>query len=229
MPDSRILLIEDDRKISETVARGLTDAGFEVDVVYDGDAALVKARRNKYDLLLLDLMLPKRDGLSVLRELRAQGDNSKVLILSAKHNPADRVVGLNIGADDYLTKPFLFAELEARCKALLRRGTPSRVQNETHLEAGPFRIDLVSRVAFLDGNRIDLRPKEFMLLELCMRRPGEILTKNQILEQIWRYNFDPQTNVVDVLVCRLRTKIQGDSARKTLRTIRGRGYVFEPI
>jgi two-component system OmpR family response regulator len=229
MAESRILLVEDDTKISESIVKGLTDVGFAVDVAFDGESALAKAHGNRYDLLLLDLMLPKKDGLSVLRELRSSGEHAKILILSAKRNVDDRVAGLEIGADDYLTKPFVFQELIARCRALLRRDKTKRSASETKLVSGIIELDLVGRVAAVNGKSVELRPKEFCLLEYFIRNQGQILTKDQILAQIWRYNFDPQTNVVDVLVCRLRNKIQDPDAARLIKTIRGMGYVYNSL
>jgi two-component system OmpR family response regulator len=221
----KMLLIEDDAKISEFVAKGLIQAGFEVDVAHDGEAGLDLALEANYELLILDLMLPRMDGLAVVEKLRARGVQSKVLILSAKRSVDDRVLGLQKGGDDYLTKPFAFSELLARCQALMRR--PSQSTPLSQLTFDDININLLNREVSRSGQKIELQAKEFALLEYFMRSPGVVISKTQILESIWNYNFDPQTNVVDVLVCRLRNKIDKDFPTKMIHTIRGIGYVFK--
>src|SRR5665213_1427818 len=171
MDNSQILLIEDDVKISDFIAKELNAVGFHVDIAHDGVGALDMARAKSYDLMLLDLMIPKKDGLSVLAELRAQGERAKIMILSAKRKVDDRVAGLEVGADDYLTKPFVFTELLARCRALLRRAPDSSVV-ETRMVSGPIVLDLLTRDASLNGQKLDLRPKEFALLDFFIKNPG---------------------------------------------------------
>jgi heavy metal response regulator len=218
------LLVEDDETISEFVARGLREAGFAVDCAADGDAGLAAALSQTYDVAILDVMLPKRDGLSVIDELRRRGITTPVLILSARRSVDDRVRGLQAGGDDYLTKPFAFAELLARVQALVRRAT--RAPEPTTLTVADVVLDLLSRRVTRDGVSIDLRPREFALLEYLMRNPGRVVSKTMILSHVWEYSFDPQTNIVDVLVSRLREKIDRPFEKKLLHTVRGVGYVL---
>jgi two-component system OmpR family response regulator len=222
----RALLVEDDATIAEFVARGLREAGFAVDREADGDAALAAALRQAYDVAIIDLMLPKRDGLSVIEELRRRKVATPVLILSARRSVDDRVRGLQAGGDDYLTKPFAFAELLARVQALLRRST--RAPETTTLTVDDLTLDLLSRRVTRAGQPVDLRPREFSLLEYLMRNAGRVVSKTMILSHVWEYNFDPQTNIVDVLVSRLRDKIDRPFERKLLHTVRGVGYVLRP-
>jgi two-component system, OmpR family, response regulator len=220
----RALLVEDDETISEFVARGLREAGFAVDCAADGEAVLPAALSQPYDVAVLDVMLPKRDGLSVIDELRRRGIATPVLILSARRSVDDRVRGLQAGGDDYLTKPFAFAELLARVQALVRRAT--RAPEPTTLTVADLVLDLLSRRVTRDGVSIDLRPREFALLEYLMRNPGRVVSKTMILSHVWEYSFDPQTNIVDVLVSRLREKIDRPFEKKLLHTVRGVGYVL---
>jgi two-component system, OmpR family, response regulator len=220
----RVLLVEDDGAIAEFVARGLREAGFAVDCAADGDAGLNAALEHAYDAAIVDLMLPKRDGLSIIDELRRRQIALPVLILSARRSVDDRVRGLQAGGDDYLTKPFAFAELLARLQALLRRST--RAPEPTTLAVEDVRLDLLSRRVTRGGVAIDLRPREFALLEYLMRNPGRVLSKTMILSHVWAYNFDPQTNIVDVLVSRLRERIDRPFEKKLLHTVRGVGYVL---
>jgi two-component system OmpR family response regulator len=220
----RALLVEDDATIAEFVERGLREAGFAVDREADGDAGLAAAMRAPYDVAIVDLMLPKRDGLSLIEELRRQGVAMPVLILSARRSVDDRVAGLQRGGDDYLTKPFAFAELLARVQALLRRAT--RAPEPTTLTVADIVLDLLSRRVTRAGHQIDLRPREFALLEYLMRNAGKVVSKTMILSHVWEYNFDPQTNIVDVLVSRLREKIDRPFEKKLLHTVRGVGYVL---
>ena len=220
----RALLIEDDDTISEFVARGLREAGFAVDRERDGAAGLDAALNQSYDVAVVDVMLPKRDGLSVIEELRRRGVTTPVLILSARRSVDDRVRGLQAGGDDYLTKPFAFAELLARVQALVRRA--SRTAEPTTLTVEDLVLDLLSRRVSRVGTAIDLRPREFALLEYLMRNTGEVVSKTMILSHVWEYNFDPQTNIVDVLVSRLREKIDRPFEKKLLHTVRGVGYVL---
>jgi DNA-binding response OmpR family regulator len=220
----RVLLIEDDRTIADFVMRGLREAGFAVDHEADGEAGLEAALQQSYDVAIVDLMLPRRDGLSVIDALRKRGAATPVLILSARRSVDDRVKGLQAGGDDYLTKPFAFAELLARVQALVRRA--SRSPEPTTLTVEDLVLDLLSRRVTRGGTALDLRPREFALLEYLMRNAGKVVSKTMILSHVWDYRFDPQTNIVDVLVSRLREKIDRPFERKLLRTLRGVGYVL---
>jgi two-component system OmpR family response regulator len=221
----RLLVVEDDRKIASFVVRGLKQAGFAVDHADNGEDGLHLALAESYDAAVLDIMLPKLDGLSVVEELRRQKISTPVIILSAKRSVDDRIKGLQAGGDDYLTKPFSFAELLARIHALLRRsgqGTES-----TRLTVGELSLDLLTREVQRSGKRMDLQPREFALLEYLMRNSGRVLSKTMILEHVWGYDFDPQTNVVDVLVSRLRNKVDRDFEKKLIHTHRGIGYAIK--
>jgi DNA-binding response OmpR family regulator len=220
----RVLLIEDDRTIADFVMRGLREAGFVVDHEADGEAGLEAALQQPYDVAIVDLMLPRRDGLSVIDALRKRGAATPVLILSARRSVDDRVKGLQAGGDDYLTKPFAFAELLARVQALVRRA--SRSPEPTTLTVEDLVLELLSRRVTRGGTALDLRPREFALLEYLMRNAGKVVSKTMILSHVWDYRFDPQTNIVDVLVSRLREKIDRPFERKLLRTVRGVGYVL---
>src|SRR5712691_5673213 len=222
----RALLVEDDATIGEFVVRGLREAGFAVDHESDGETGLAAATKSPYDVAIVDLMLPKRDGLSLIEELRRQGVGTPVLILSARRSVDDRVAGLQTGGDDYLTKPFAFAELLARVQALVRRAT--RAPEPTTLTVADVVLYLLSRKVTRAGKPIDLRPREFTLLEYLMRNQGKVVSKTMILSHVWEYNFDPQTNIVDVLVSRLREKIDRPFEKKLLHTVRGVGYVLRP-
>jgi len=218
------LLIEDDDTIADFVARGLREAGFAVDRAADGAEGLDAALAQTYDVAVVDVMLPRRDGLSVIEELRRKGVITPVLILSAKRSVDDRVRGLQAGGDDYLTKPFAFAELLARVQALVRRA--SRTPEPTTLTVEDLVLDLLSRRVTRAGNAVDLRPREFALLEYLMRNAGKVVSKTMILSHVWEYNFDPQTNIVDVLVSRLRDKVDRAFDTKLIHTVRGVGYVL---
>ena len=220
----RALIVEDDATIADFVARGLREAGFAVDVAPDGEEALESTRQQVYDVAIVDLMLLKRDGLSVIDEMRRHGISTPVLILSARRTVDDRVKGLQAGGDDYLTKPFAFAELLARVQALVRRAT--RTPEPTTLTVDDLVLDLLSRRVTRGLKPIDLRPREFALLEYLMRNAGRVVSKTMILSHVWEYNFDPQTNIVDVLVSRLREKIDRPFEKKLLHTVRGVGYVL---
>ena len=220
----RALVVEDDATIADFVARGLREAGFAVDHAADGDAALDCAREHAYDVAIVDVMLPRRDGLAVIDEMRRRGIGTPVLILSARRSVDDRVKGLQAGGDDYLTKPFAFAELLARVQALLRRAT--RAPEPTTLTVEDLVLDLLSRRVARGGKSIDLRPREFALLEFLMRNAGHVVSKTMILSHVWEYSFDPQTNIVDVLVSRLREKIDRPFEKKLLHTVRGVGYLL---
>lgn len=221
----RALLVEDDPRIAEFVANGLREAGFVVDVAAEGDTGLRLATTGPHDVAVIDLMLPHLDGLALIQQMRARGVQTPVLILSAKHSVDDRVTGLTAGGDDYLTKPFAFPELLARVHALIRRATQAPVS--TQLAIGDLRLDLVSRIATREGRVIELRPREFTLLEFLMRHAGRVVSKTMILSHVWDYSFDPGTNVVDVLVFRLREKVDRGFDAKLIHTVRGVGYVLK--
>jgi two-component system OmpR family response regulator len=221
----RILLVEDDLKIASFVVKGLKEAGFAVDHAQDGEEGLYMALTEPYDAAIIDIMLPKLDGLSLIEELRRKKINTPVIILSAKRSIDDRVKGLQTGSDDYLTKPFAFSELLARVQALIRRS--SRTSEPASLTVGELSVDFLTREVSRTDTKIELQPHEFALLEYLMRNAGRVVSKTMILEHVWDYNFDPQTNVVDVLVCRLRNKVDRDFDNKMIHTIRGVGYVLK--
>lgn len=221
----RILVVEDDKKIASFVAKGLKEAGYAVDVAQDGPDGLDLGLSGVYDAAVVDIMLPGLDGLTLIERLRTRKNNTPVIILSARRTVDDRVKGLQAGGDDYLTKPFSFSELLARIQALIRRDT--RVAEPSTLTVGDLTIDLLAREAKRGDTVIGLPAREFALLEYLMRHPGRIVSKTSVLENIYDYSFDPQTNVVDVLVCRLRNKIDKDFDRKMLHTVRGMGYVLK--
>ena len=221
----RILLVEDDVKIASFILKGLKEAGFAVDHAANGEDGLHLALNEPYDAAIIDIMLPKLDGLTLIEELRQKKVNTPVVILSAKRSIDDRVKGLQTGSDDYLTKPFAFAELLARVQALIRRA--SRTTEPTRLSVGDLSMELLTRKIVRAGKKIDLQPREFSLLEYLMRNEGRVVSKTMILEHVWDYSFDPQTDVVDVLVCRLRNKVDRDFDEKIIHTIRGVGYVLE--
>ena len=221
----RILVVEDDPTIADFVAKGLRENGFAVDVAGDGEQGLDAARTAPYDAAIVDVMLPRRDGLALIDALRGRGIRTPVLILSARRSVDDRVRGLQAGGDDYLTKPFAFAELLARVQALIRRATGA--SEPTRLAYADLSMDLLSRKVARGGQPLDLRPREFALLEYLLRNPGKVLSKTMILSHVWGYNFDPNTNVVDVLVSRLRDRIDRPFAHKLLHTVRGVGYVLK--
>ena len=224
LPDMRILVVEDDPKIASFIVNGLKQSGFAVDHCGDGEEGLFRAQTITYDVAVVDLMLPKLDGLSLIQQLRAKGTRIPVLILSAKATVDDRVRGLQAGGDDYLTKPFAFSELLARIQALIRRAT--QTPEPTRLAVGDLTMDLLSREVKRGHEPIELQPREFALLEYLMRHANRPVTKTMILEHIFDYSFDPQTNVVDVLVHRLRSKVDKDKGM--IHTIRGVGYVLRP-
>ncbi|HXD01606.1 MAG TPA: response regulator transcription factor [Verrucomicrobiae bacterium] len=220
----RVLVVEDDTKIASFVVNGLKQSGFAVDRCADGDEAHVLAGTTTYDAAVVDIMLPKLDGLNLVQKLRKEGVRVPVIFLSARASVDDRIKGLQAGGDDYLTKPFAFSELLARIQALIRRA--SNASEPTRLITGDLTLDLLNRAVTRGGERIELQAREFALLEYLMRHTGRVVTKTMILEHIWDYSFDPQTNVVDVLVCRLRNKV--DREKKMIHTIRGVGYVIKP-
>jgi len=219
-----ILLIEDDKQAAAYLVKGLDEAGFNVEHASDGRDGLFLATSEPFDLVIVDRMLPGLDGLAIIQALRAQGHKTPILILSALAQVDDRVRGLRAGGDDYLTKPYSFAELMARIEALLRRGQAQAVV--TTLEVAGLHMDLVGRTVARDGRRIELQPREFRLLEHLMRHAGQVVTRTMLLEAVWDYHFDPQTNVIDVHMSRLRQKIDKGSDRPLLHTVRGAGYTL---
>lgn len=221
----RLLIVEDDTKIASFISAGLKQAGYAVDHAADGEDGLHLLLTVPYDAAILDVMLPGRDGLSLLDEMRQRKVATPVLILSAKRSVNDRVIGLQRGGDDYLTKPFAFSELLARVQALIRRSTASA--DASCLTVAGVSLDLLSREVTRNGEQVDLQPREFALLEYLIRNQGRVVSKTMILEHIWDYSFDPQTNVVDVLVCRLRNKIDRNFQNKIIHTVRGVGYVLK--
>ncbi|MGC2032611.1 MAG: response regulator transcription factor [Steroidobacteraceae bacterium] len=223
----RVLVVEDDEKIASFIVNGLKQNGFAVDKAPDGEVALALCGSVNYDALVLDIMLPKLDGLAVLRRIRHDKSLVPVLLLSAMASVDNRVAGLQAGADDYLTKPFAFSELLARIQALIRRAT--HVALPTTLVVGDLAMNLLTREVTRAGQTIELQSREFALLELLMRHSGRPITKTMILEHIWDYSFDPQTNVVDVLVHRLRSKLEKSFPKKIMHTIRGVGYVLKSL
>jgi len=223
--DMRILVIEDDKKIASFVINGLKQNGFAVDHAANGDDGLALAVAAPFDAAIVDIMLPDLDGLSLVRQLRNRNINLPVLFLSAKGSVDDRIKGLQSGGDDYLVKPFAFSELLARVQALIRRAT--RTTETTTLSFGDLQMNLVTREVIRAGQKLDLQAREFALLEYLMRNTGRVVSKTMILEHVWNYSFDPQTNVVDVLVCRLRNKVDRDFKKKLIHTLRGVGYVLK--
>ena len=223
----RLLIVEDEVKTGDYLRQGLQEAGFVVDLVRDGRDGLHEALVGEYDLAILDVMLPGLDGWAVLRAIRAAGKSWPVLFLTARDQVDDRVHGLELGADDYLVKPFAFAELLARVRTLLRRGSSKASDQNGTLRVADLELDLLKRRAVRAGQRIDLTAKEFSLLELLLRRRGEVLPRSLIASQVWDMNFDSDTNVVEVAVRRLRAKIDDDFTPRLIRTVRGMGYVLD--
>jgi two-component system OmpR family response regulator len=221
----RILLVEDDLKTASFISKGLKEAGFVVDHVADGESGLQMASVESYDAAIVDIMLPKMDGLTLIKTLRQEKINTPVIILSAKRAVDDRVKGLQRGGDDYLTKPFAFSELLARVQGLIRRN--SGVLEPTSLTVSELSMDLLTREVAREGKEIDLQPREFALLEYLMRNQGKVVSKTMIMEHVWNYNFDPQTNVVEARICRLRDKVDKGFGKKLIHTIRGVGYVLK--
>ncbi len=221
----RILLVEDDLKIASFIVKGLRAAGYAVDRATDGGEGLQLALTQPYDTAIVDIMLPKLDGLALIERMRKEKVNTPVIILSAKDSIDDRVKGLQTGGDDYLTKPFAFSELLARVQALIRRA--SGLAEPTRLTIGDLSMNLVTRDVARGGRKIELKPIEFSLLEYLMRSAGRVVSKTMIMEHVWDYNFDPQTNVVEARICRLRDKIDRGFDKKLIYTVRGVGYVLK--
>ena len=220
----KLLVIEDDREAAAYIAKGLSESGYVVDCAADGREGLFMATSGSYDALIVDRMLPQMDGLALIAALRSADIRTPVLILSALGAVDDRVKGLRAGGDDYLTKPFAFAELLARLEALLRRGGGSVAT--TKLKVGDLEMDLLARAVTRGGRDLDLLPREFRLLEFLMRHAGQVVTRTMLLENVWDYHFDPQTNVIDVHISRLRQKIDKGFAKPLLHTVRGAGYLL---
>ena len=221
----KLLIVEDDLEAAEAMVKVLTEAGHQCECAADGLAGLDAAGGGRHDVLIVDRMLPRMDGVAMVERLRKDGDQTPVLFLSALGEIGDRVAGLNAGGDDYLVKPYAFAALIARLEALARRRETGSVQ--THLRVGGLEMDLIGREVRRDGRVIDLQPREFQLLEFLMRNAGQSVTRTMLLEKVWEYHFDPQTNVIDVHISRLRSKIDKDFERPMLLTVRGAGYRLE--
>lgn len=219
----RILVVEDEKKVAAFIKRGLEEEGYTVDVAYDGAEGVQLAESVSYDLLIMDVMLPKKDGLTVVKELRQSGRNTPVLMLTARDTTDDIVAGLDAGSDDYLTKPFAFAELSARVRALVRR---SVMERGAELVFADLRMDPVSHQVWRGEREIGLTAKEYGLLELLMRNPNTVLSRNTIAEQVWEHTFDTFTNIIDVYVNYLRKKIDKGFDRRLIHTVRGQGYVL---
>ena len=222
----RVLIIEDDTKIASFVVNGLKQAGYATDHAADGLEGLHLASSAPYDAAVVDIMLPRLDGLNLIEELRRQKISTPVIVLSAKRSTDDRVRGLQAGGDDYMVKPFAFSELLARVQALIRRASGVSTTEVTQLKVGSLSLNLLSREVRRGQEKLDLQAREFALLEYLMRNADRVVSKTMILEHIWGYSFDPQTNVVDVLVCRLRNKVDKNFTEKMIQTIRGVGYVL---
>ncbi len=220
----RLLVVEDEQKVASFIQQGLSEEGHAVDVAYDGEMGLTMALDRVHDLIILDLSLPKQDGLAVLQAVRQAGIKTPILLLTVRANIEDKVLGLDAGADDYLTKPFAFEELVARVRALLRRHAAAA---PPVLQIADVTLDPARRTVTQDGETIDLTPREFTLLDYFMRNPGRVLTRTMIAEHVWDYHFDTSTNVIDVYVNYLRKKIDADREQKLIRTVRGAGYVLQ--
>jgi two-component system, OmpR family, response regulator len=218
----RILIVEDDLEAAEAMARGLSEASHACQLAPDGAAGRAAARSGEFDVMIVDRMMPKMDGVTLVETVRREGDNTPVLFLSALGEIDDRVAGLKAGADDYLVKPYAFAELIARVEALARRRETGSVA--TLLRVGDLEMDLIGRTVHRASKEIDLQPREFQLLEFLMRHAGQSVTRTMLLEKVWEYHFDPQTNVIDVHISRLRSKIDKGFDRPMLQTVRGAGY-----
>ncbi|CAM1647167.1 response regulator transcription factor [Bartonella apis] len=223
----KVLVIEDDREASRYLEKALTEAGHSADVAGDGETGETLAENGHYDVLIVDRMLPKKDGLSVIMALRAKGIETPVLILSALGQVDDRVTGLRAGGDDYLTKPYAFSELLARIEVLQRRKNPKEA--ETIYRVGDLELDRLAHTAKRAGQDIILQPREFRLLEYLMRHAGQVVTRTMLLENVWDYHFDPQTNVIDVHISRLRSKIEKGFDTPLLHTVRGAGYMLKAV
>ena len=222
----KILIIEDDKGVSEYVTKGMKESGHIIDCASDGKDGLFLATTESYDVMIFDRMLPSLDGLTILKTIRGSGNNTPVIILSALSDVDDKVKGLRAGGDDYLVKPFAFAELLARVEVLGRRKNSQSNDNITSLKIANIEVDLLSRNVRLGNKKVDLQGREFKLLEYLLRHKGQVVTRTMLLEAVWDYNFDPQTNVIDVHISRLRKKLE-DEGGKIIKTVRGAGYIIE--
>ena len=220
----RILVVEDEKKVAGFIQRGLEEEGYSVDVAYDGEEGVQKAEVQSYDVILMDIMMPKKDGLAAIKELREKQIHTPVLCLTARDSVDDKVTGLDIGADDYLAKPFSFAELVARCRALIRRGSADR---GAEIYFADLRLDPVAHKVWRSDTEIELTSKEYALMEYFMRHPNQPLTRAMIAENVWDYTFDSFTNIIDVYVNYLRNKIDRDFDKKLIHTVRGQGYMLK--
>ncbi len=223
----RLLVIEDDQAVSSYITKGMKEAGHTIDTADNGKDGLFLATTEDYDAMIVDRMLPELDGLTIIKTIRGAGNTTPALILSALGEVDDRVKGLRSGGDDYLVKPFAFAELLARIEILSRRQGRQGQQGDTQLFAGDLELDLLSRKVIRDGKSIDLQSREFQLLEYMLKHKGQVVTRTMLLEHVWDYHFDPQTNVIDVHISRLRSKIDKGFETKIIRTVRGAGYIIE--
>lgn len=224
----KILIIEDDKQVSEYITKGMKESGHTIDSVSDGKDGLFLATTEQYDVMIFDRMLPSLDGLTILKTIRGAGNYTPVLILSALGDVDDKVKGLRAGSDDYLVKPFAFLELLARVEILGRRKNIQSKQDIASLKVANIEVDVLSRKIIVGSKKIDLQGRELKLLEYLLRNKGQVITRTMLLEAVWDYNFDPQTNVIDVHISRLRKKI-GDEACKIIKTVRGAGYIIEEI
>jgi len=222
----RLLVVEDENKVLSFLKQGLEEERYIVDTASDGVAGLEMAMNNYFDAIILDVMLPGKDGFTVLKELRDAGVATPVLMLTARNNVEDKVAGLDLGADDYLAKPFEFSELVARLRSLLRRSVPEK---STKLRCGELTLDTIAHIAYRNGREIDLTSKEYTLLEYLMRNKNRILSRSTITQHVWRHNFDPESNIIDVYVKRLRVKIDAENERHLIQSIRGVGYRMREI
>lgn len=223
----RILLVEDDERLAMFLKKGLKETGYAVDWFSDGIDGEHFALTEPYDLLLIDIMLPSKSGLQIIKKVRTINTTVPILILSAKRSVEEKIEGLDVGSDDYLTKPFALVELLARVRALLRRSSLSPKENNYTVTAGDVEINSLKREVLRKGHRVDLLPKEFLILEYLMQNAGHVVTRTMLMEHVWDFQFDPSTNIIDVHVCNLRSKIDKGDANKRIKTIRGVGYVFE--
>lgn len=222
----RILLIEDDRQVCDFIKKGLVESGHDIDIKLNGTDGLIAAQNSFYDVIILDRMLPELDGVTIVRTIRAENNLTPVIILSALADVEDRVLGLKSGGDDYLVKPFAFAELLARVEILGRRKTLKNDQL-SKLKAGQLELDLITRTVSREGQLIELQAREFKLLEYMLRHKNQVITRAMLLENVWDYHFDPQTNVIDVHISRLRNKVDKDFETQMIRTVRGSGYIIQ--
>ncbi len=222
----KVLVVEDEKKVANFIKHGLEEEGYSVDTAYDGLTALDSIMANEYDAIILDVMLPGKDGFAILKEIRSSGISTPVIMLTARANVEDRVAGLESGADDYLPKPFSFDELAARLRSILRRANPEK---STKLRSGDLILDTVAHIAYRLGREIELTSKEYSLLEFMMRNKNRILSRSTITQHVWKHNFDPESNIIDVYVKRLRSKIEKDGDKPLIQSIRGVGYRLREV